>query len=115
MEKHFKTLRNLLPCNYHLTIDNLKSKLKEEGKPFSKFTSSSSTDFRKINERIITYLIVKLCYNGSSTSLVRLCDVMDELIDPTDALGCVQQIRCGKCLIFNSTYITGPALAHLRP
>ena len=115
MEKHFKTLCNLLPCNYHLTIDNLKSKLKEGGKPFSKLTSSSSTDVRKINERIITYLIIKLCYNGSSTSLVRLCDVMDELINPTDALGCVQQIRCGKCLIFSSIYVTGPALAHLRP
>ena len=53
-----------------------------------------SSDVRKINEKILAYLAVKLCYNGSSTSLERLCDVMDEsLINSTDTPCCVQQIR----------------------
>ena len=56
--------------------------------------TSSSADIRKNNERIITYLIVKLCYNGSDTDLT-LRDVMNELIDSTDTPTCVQQIRCG--------------------
>ena len=103
MERCFNTLCNLLPCNYHLTIAKLKTipqLLKYDCKLFSKLTSSS-TDVRKINEKIMTYLIVKLCYNSSSTSVVRLCDVMDELIDHTDALGCVHQIRCGKFLMLH--------------
>ena len=101
MEKHYKTLCNLLPCNYLLTFDKLKTKLQllKDGDQLSKLITSSSTEVRKINEKIITCLLVKLCYNGSSTNLVRLCDVMDELIDSTDALGRVHQIRCGKCLI----------------
>ena len=58
--------------------------------------TSSSSDVRKINEKMLTYLIVKLCYNGSSTSLVTPCDVMDEsFINSTDAPTCVEQIRCG--------------------
>ena len=58
--------------------------------------TSSSSDARKINEKILTYFIVKLCYNGSGTSLVSPCDVMDESwIDSTDTPTCVEQIRCG--------------------
>ena len=56
------------------------------------------SDVQKINEKILTYLIIKLCYNGSSTSFVRLCDVMDEpFINSTDTPTCVEQIRCGMC------------------
>ena len=58
--------------------------------------ASSSSDVININEKILTYLIVKICYSRSNTSLVRLCDVMDEsFIDPTDTPICVHQIRCG--------------------
>ena len=57
----------------------------------------SSSDVRKMNEKILTYLIIKLGYNGNSTSLVRLCDVMNKLsIDSTDRLSHVQQARCGR-------------------
>ena len=58
--------------------------------------TSPSSDVGKINEKILTYLIVKLCYNGSGTSLVRPCDVMNESwINSTDTPTCVEQIRCG--------------------
>ena len=58
--------------------------------------TSSLSDVQKINEKILTYLIIKICYNGSNNSLVRPCDVMDELlINSTDISTCVQQISCG--------------------
>ena len=99
LTEHFNSLCNTLPCNDQLTIDKLRNMveiIKDEGEQLSKLITSSSTDVRKINGKIITYLIVKLCYNGSSTSLVRLCDVMDELIDPTSTHNmCIQQIRSG--------------------
>ena len=96
MEDHFQSLCCVLPHNYQLTIDKLKTipqLLKDGGEQLSKLISSSSADVRKINEKIITYLIVKLCYNDSDTSLVRLCDVMDESIDSTDTPTGMQQIR----------------------
>ena len=99
LEKYYDSLCGVLPHNYQSTIDKLKTipqLLQDGGKQFNKLIISSH-DVRKINEKIITYLIVKLCYNGSSTSLVRLCDVMDELIDSTDSNSCLQQFRYGKC------------------
>lgn len=96
MEDHFQSLCSVLPHNYQLTIDKLKTipqLLKDGGEQLSKLISSSSADVRKINEKIITYLIVKLCYNDSDTSLVRLCDVMDESIDSTDTPTGMQQIK----------------------
>ena len=71
--------------------------IKDEGEKLTKLITSSSTNVRKINEIIITYLIVKSCYSGitRSTSLVRLCDIMDELIEHTGTSTCVQQIRHG--------------------
>ena len=110
--KHFDSLCNILPNNHHLIVDKLKTMLlllnKEEDRQPSKVMSlspsspsspSSPADVREINERIITFLIVKLCYSDTSTSLVRLCDVMDELIDPVHHLTCVQQIRNSKCAL----------------
>ena len=68
--------------------------LKDRGENLSKLILSSSTNVRQINKKIITYFIVKLCYNDIDTSLVRLCDVMDKSIDSTDILiAGIQQIR----------------------
>ena len=53
--------------------------MKDGGEQLSKLISSSPA---KINEKILTYLIVKLCYNDSDTSLVR-CNVMDKSVDLT--------------------------------
>ena len=91
MEDHFQSLCSVLPHNYQLTIDKLKTipqLLKDGGEQLSKLISSSSADVRKINEKII-----KLCYNDSDTGLVRLCDVMDESIDSTNTPTGMQQIR----------------------
>ncbi|XP_065894247.1 uncharacterized protein [Dysidea avara] len=54
---------------------------------------SSSCEAQLVNEKIVTFLIVKLCYNGSSDSLVGLCDVMDNLTEPDPPTGCVQQAK----------------------
>ena len=96
--EHFISLCDTLPCNYHLTISKLSAVpvlLKDGGVQLSKLIASSATDVKKINEKIITYLIVKICCSDSDTSLVRLCDVLDELIDSTGVHMCVQQIRSG--------------------
>ena len=114
LERHFNSLCNALPQNYRLTIGKMKTiprLLKDEGQQLSKLISSSSDDIRKINEKIITYLLVKLCYSGSSNSLVRLCDVMDELIESTDSPSCVQQIRSGK---YTCIYIACNSLTQNR-
>ena len=95
LTEHFNSLCNTLP---QLTFDKLRNVTKilnVEGEQLSKLITSSSTDVRKINEKIITYLIVKLCYNGSDTSLMRLCDVMDELTDHTGTSTCVERFRHG--------------------
>ena len=102
VEDDFKSLCSVLPHNYQLTIDKLKTipqLLKDGGEQLSKLISSSSPDVRRINERIITYLIVKLCYNDSNTSLVRLCDVMHESIDSTNTTTGIQQITCGEYIL----------------
>ena len=97
IEDNFQSLCNILPHNYQLTIDKLKTipqLLKDGGEQLSKLiSSSSSADARRINLKILTHLIVKLCYNDSDTSLVRLCDVMNESIDSTDTLTGMQQTR----------------------
>ena len=99
VEGHFKSICSILPHNFQLTIDMLKTipqLLKDGGEELSKLTSSSSADVRKINEKIITYVVVKLCYNSSDNILVRLCDVMDESIDSANIATGIQQIRCGE-------------------
>ena len=92
VEDYFKALCSVLPHNYQLTTDKLKTisqLLKDGGEQLSKLVSSSSSDVRKINEKIITYLIVKLCYNESDTRLVRFRD-------STDTTTRIQQIRSGE-------------------
>ena len=97
LEEHFNSLCINVPHNHQFIIDKLKlipQLVQDGGEQLSKLMSSSADD-RKINERIITYLVITLCYNGSDTDLVRLCDVMKKLIDPSDTPTSIQQIRCG--------------------
>ena len=104
MTRQFSSLCNTVPHNYQLTIDKLRNMvqiIKDDGEQLTKLIISC-TDVRKINEKIITYFIIKLCYSGSDTSLVRFCDVMDELIDPTGIPTCVQKIRHG---MYISVYV----------
>jgi len=81
LEEQFKSLCSILPHNYHERLKSIPELLKNGGEQLCKLISS------KINEKILTYLIVKLCYNDSDTSLVR-CSVMDDLTS-------TQQIRYG--------------------
>jgi len=84
----------VLPDNYNERLKAMSELLKDGGEQLSKLISSSPA---KINEKIITYLIVKLCYNDSDTSSVR-CSVMDKSVDLTDK----QQIGFGE---YNCKYI----------
>ena len=105
LEKHFNTLCSSLPRNYQLTMDKLNAipqLLQDGGEQLSNWISSSlSTDVRKINEKIITYLIVKLCYNDDDTSLC------DELIASTIP-SCEQQIMCGKYIMCVYVWVSEP-------
>ena len=98
LENHFNSLCNALSHNYQLTINKLKTipEFIKDGEQLNKLISSPD-DVMKINKKIITYLIIKLCYNSKSTNSVTLCDVMDKLIDSTDTPTCLQQIRFGEC------------------
>ena len=97
MTGQFSSCCNTLPHNYQLTIDKLRNMvqiIKDDGEQLTKLIISC-TDVREINEKIITYLIIKSCYSGSDTSLVRLCDLMDKVIDLTGTPTCVKQFRPG--------------------
>ena len=98
LEDQFYSLCNTPPYNCQLNIDKLKviAQLNQDGKAQISKLISSSTDVRETNKKIITYLIVKLCYNGSDTDLARLCDVMKEMNDSTNTAICTQHITCGK-------------------
>ena len=103
LERRFNLLCDTLPHNYQLTIAKLKTMPhlpKDEGVHFSKLisslSSSSSTDIKKINGKIVTYLIVKLCYSGRDNSSVRLCGVMDKLNSSTDSASSIQQVGYGE-------------------
>ena len=97
LEQHFNLLCTNLPHNHQLIISKLKpiSQLFKDGDKQLSRLISLSADVTRINEKIITYLIVKLCYNGSDTDLVRPCDVMKGVIDSSGAPTCVQKVRCG--------------------
>ena len=79
LEEHFKSLCSVLPHNYHKMLQSIPELLKDGGEQLSKLISSSPA---KINEKIITYLIVKLCYSDRDGSLVS-CNVMDKSVDLT--------------------------------
>ena len=94
----FYSLGHTPPYNCQLNTDKLKAiaQLNQDGKEQISKLISSSMGVREINEKIITYVIVKLCYNGSDTDLARLCDDMKEMDDSTNTAICTQHITCGK-------------------
>ena len=94
----FYSLGHTPPYNCQLNTDKLKAiaQLNQDGKEQISKLISSSMNVREINEKILTYVIVKLCYNGSDADLARLCDVMKEMDDSTNTAICTQHITCGK-------------------
>ena len=94
LDEHFSILCNCLPDDYQSTLVKLKSfsQLSSDDHQQLGAVISSSCEAKLVNEKIVTFLILRLCYNG-------LRDVMDNLIecdhDQSPAAGCVQQH--GKC------------------
>jgi len=84
-------LDNCLPDDYQFTLLKLKSlsQLSNDDHQQLGTMISSSCEAQLVNEKIVTFLVAKLCYNGSSDSLVGLCDVMDSLIASERPAGCV--------------------------
>ena len=98
LNQYFHLLCNCLPDDYQSTLDKLKSisQLSNDDHQQLGTMISSSCEGQLVNEKIVTFLIVKLCYNGSSDSLGGLCDVMDNLVETDQSASCVRQLRCGK-------------------
>ncbi|XP_065894262.1 uncharacterized protein [Dysidea avara] len=126
LDEHFSLLCNCLPNDYQSTLVKLKRlpQLSNDDHQQLGTMISSSCEAQLINEKIVTFLIVKLCYNGSSDSLVGLCDVMDILIVSKQSIGCVQQVRCALSKNYDlptsystnkldNTMLTGQALTVL--
>ena len=103
LEEHFNSLCNTLPCNHQLIVNKLKTvpHLSQDGREQLCKLISSSAD-RKINQTIITYLFVKLCYNGSSTSPgLKKYNVLGRLIGPTDTTTGLQHTCMCLCVCVN--------------
>ena len=97
LNQYFTLLCNCLPDDYQSTLVKLKSVPQLSDDDHQQLgTMISSCEAILVNEKIVTFLIVKLCYNGSSGSLVGLCDVMDNLVEVDQSTSCVQQVRSGK-------------------
>ena len=99
LDHYFPLLSNCLPDDYQSTLVKLKGVHQlsdDDHQQLGTMISSSSCEAVLVNEKIVTFLIVKLCYNGSSGSLVGLCDVMDNLVESDQSASCVQQLRSGK-------------------
>ena len=99
LDEHFTQLCTSLPDDYQSTLVKLKSvpQLSDDDHQQLGAMISSSCEAILVNEKIVTFLIVKLCYNGSSGSLVGLCDVMDNLVESDQSASYVQQVGSGKC------------------
>ena len=70
LDEHFSQLCNCLPDDYQSTLVKLKSvpQLSDDDHQQLGTMISSSCEAILVNEKIVTFLIVKLCYNGSSGS-----------------------------------------------
>ncbi|XP_065885277.1 uncharacterized protein [Dysidea avara] len=111
LDDYFSLLCNCLPDDYQSTLIKLKSLPHLSNDDHRQLDSmiSSSHEVQLVNEKIVTFLIVKLCYNGSSSDLVGLCDVMDNLIVSKQSASCVQQVRYAltqQCFLSSSSSTT---------
>ena len=104
LDEHFSQLCNCLPDDYQSTLVKLKSvpQLSDDDHQQLGTMISSSCEAILVNEKIVTFLTVKICYNGSSGSLAGLCDVMDNLVESDHSASCVQQFICGKYQLINN-------------
>jgi len=100
LDEHISLWCNSLPDDYLFTLVKLKSlpQLSNDDHQQLDTMISSSCEAQLVNEKIVTFLIVKFCFNGSGDSLGRLCDVIDNLTESGQSATRVQQVRSGKCL-----------------
>jgi len=98
LDEHFSLLCNCLPDDYQSTLIKLKSLPQLSNDDHQQLNSmiSSSRGVQLVNEKIVTFLLIKLCYNGSGSGLVGLCDVMDNLTESKQSASYVQQVRHGE-------------------
>jgi len=97
LDDNFYLLCNCLPDNYQSTLVKLKSLPQISDEDHQQLdTIMSSNPAQLANEKIVTFLIVKLCYNGSSDSLAKFCSVMDNLVESGEMADCVREVLCGK-------------------
>jgi len=98
LDQYLPLLCNCLSDDYQSTLEKLKivPQLSNDDHQQLATIISSSRNAKLANEKIVTFLIVKLCYNGSTNGLVELCDVMDNLIESDQSASCVQQVTSGK-------------------
>ena len=90
-------LCNGLTDDYQSTLSKLKSlpQLSNDDHYQLGTMISSSCEAQLVKERIVTFLVVKLCFNGNGDSLVGLCDVMDNLTKSGQSATRVQNNRSG--------------------
>ena len=102
LDEHFSLFCNCLPDDYRSTLIKLKSLSQLSNDDHQQLHSmiSSSHEVQLVNEKIVTFLIVKSCYNGSSSGLVGLCDVMDNLIVSKQSASCVQLVKYGEIHVY---------------
>ena len=105
LDEIFHLLYNCLPDDYLSALVKLKSvpQLSNDDHQQLGTMISSSCEAQLVNEKIVTFLIVKLCYNGSGGSLDGLFDVMDNLCQSDPSAGCVEEFKNGMCSIFSKT------------
>ena len=107
LDEHFSLLCDCLPNDYQSTLVKLKSLPQLSNDDHRLLgTLISSCQTKLVNEKIAAFLIVKLCYNGSSGSLVNLNDVMKNLIDFDQPVVHFEKLSCGKfcyvcCIMFH--------------
>ena len=99
VDTFFSPLCDCLPQDYHSTIAKLKSFPQFAGMEhqcqLNSLIPPALTDISVINEKILTFLVMNLCYNTNSGGITKLCDVMEQLIEFSECPSCVQEIRCG--------------------
>lgn len=106
VDAFFSPLCDCLPQDYQSTIEKLKSFQQfadvEQQRQLESLIPAALTDISAINEKILTFLVMNLCYDASSGGITRLCDIMEQLIEFSESTSCVQEIRCG---MYVRTYV----------
>ena len=107
VDTFFSPLCDCLPRDYYSTIEKLKSFPQfagvEHQQQLKSLIPATLTEINVINEKILTFLVMNLCYDANRAGITRLCDVMEQLIEFSGSTSCIQEIRFGRCGIYKSS------------